>query len=41
MLNEPNIESPANIDASVMFRDHREKYEQKVRDLVLKSMEDI
>ena len=41
MLNEPNIESPANIDASVMFRDHREKYEQKVRELVLKSMEDI
>jgi ubiquitin-conjugating enzyme E2 G1 len=41
MLNEPNIESPANIDASVMFRDHRDKYEQKVRELVLKSMEDI
>ena len=26
MLNDPNIESPANIDASIEFRDQREKY---------------
>ena len=41
LLNEPNIESPANLDASIMFRDHRDLYEKKVRELVLKSMEDI
>ena len=41
MLNEPNCDSPANIDASVQFRDHREEYKKKVRQLVLKSMEDF
>lgn len=30
MLNDPNINSPANVAASVMFRDKREEYEQKV-----------
>jgi ubiquitin-conjugating enzyme E2 G1 len=41
MLNEPNCDSPANIDASVQFRDHKEDYKKKVRQLVLKSMEDF
>ena len=41
MLNEPNCDSPANIDASVQFRDHLEDYKKKVRQLVLKSMEDF
>jgi len=41
MLNEPNCDSPANIDASVQFRDHIEEYKKKVRQLVLKSMEDF
>jgi ubiquitin-conjugating enzyme E2 R len=31
MLNDPNTESPANVDASVMFRDHREEFERRVR----------
>ena len=26
MLNDPNINSPANIDASVQYRDQREAY---------------
>jgi len=31
MLNDPNIDSPANIDASVMFRDDIELYQKTVR----------
>jgi len=31
MLNDPNINSPANVSASVMFRDQREQYEAKVQ----------
>ena len=31
MLQNPNIESPANIDASKEYRDEREKYNMKVR----------
>lgn len=31
MLTEPNISSPANVDASVMFRNNREDYDAKVR----------
>ena len=31
MLNEPNIDSAANIDASLMYRDKREDYNKKVR----------
>ena len=41
MLNEPNCDSPANIDATVQFRDHKDDYKKKVRHLVLKSMEDF
>ena len=33
MMNDPNINSPANIDASVQYRDDRETYNQKVRRL--------
>jgi ubiquitin-protein ligase len=41
MLNDPNIESPANIDASVQFRDDREAFNKKVRILTTKSLEDV
>ena len=41
MLNDPNCDSPANIDAAVMFRKNRKDYEKKVRQLALKSMEDF
>ena len=41
MLNDPNCDSPANIDAAVMFRNNRKDYEKKVRQLALKSMEDF
>jgi ubiquitin-protein ligase len=33
MLNDPNIESPANLDASIEFRDNNEEYNKKVRKL--------
>ena len=41
MLNDPNIDSPANLDASVQFRDDKEGYNKKVRVLAAKSLEDI
>ena len=33
MLNDPNISSPANIDAAVEYRDRREDYIKKVKKL--------
>ncbi len=33
MLNDPNIDSPANLDASLEFRDDTENYKKKVRKL--------
>lgn len=41
MLNEPNIESPANLDAAKEFRDDRESYKKKVRKLAQKSLEQM
>ena len=41
MLNAPNCDSPANVDAAVMFRNNRKDYEKKVRQLALKSMDDF
>lgn len=37
MLNDPNINSPANVSASVQFRDHREAFMQKVKEQVEES----
>ena len=41
MLTDPNCDSPANIDASIMFKNKPEEYKKKVRQLVLKSMDDM
>ena len=41
MLNDPNIDSPANLDASVMFRDDNESYKKEVRRLAQKSIDDL
>ena len=41
MLNDPNCDSPANIDAGVMFRNNREEYNKKVKQLAIKSMEEF
>ncbi|KAI0391271.1 ubiquitin-conjugating enzyme/RWD-like protein [Xylariaceae sp. FL0594] len=41
LLDDPEITSPANVDASVMFRDDRASYNQKAREIVEKSKSDI
>jgi len=41
MLNDPNIDSPANLDASVQFRDDPEAYKKQVRKLTARSLEDM
>ena len=41
MMNDPNIESPANLDASVQFRDDYEGYKKQVRKLTARSLEDM
>ena len=41
MLNDSNIDSPANLDASLQWRDDREAYNKKVRMLAAKSLEDM
>ena len=38
MLPNPNFESPANIDASVMCKDSYDKYKQKIYKIVSKSL---
>ena len=39
MLNDPNIESPANLDASVQFKDDLPAYKKKVKKLTQLSVE--
>ena len=34
LLNEPNIESPANIDASILFKNNIIEYNKKVKNLL-------
>jgi ubiquitin-protein ligase len=34
MISNPNFESPANIDASVMWRNNKELYDEMVYKLV-------
>ena len=41
MLNDPNIESPANLDAAIEFRDNREVFNKKVRKLTQQSVESL
>ena len=41
MLNDPNIESPANLDASVQYKEDRKQYRRKVRRLAIKSVENM
>ena len=41
MLSSPNIDSPANLEASLMYRDHIADYNQKVRALAMKSIEEL
>ena len=41
LLDDPEINSPANVDASVLFRDKREAYKQRAKETVEKSKKDI
>lgn len=40
MLSDPNDESPANLDAAVMWRNDRKQFKKKVRETVRKSQEE-
>ena len=40
MLSDPNDESPANLDAAVMWRNDRQAFKKKVRQVVRKSQEE-
>ena len=39
MLNDPNLESPANLEASKQFKDEPEAYRKKVKRLATLSVE--
>jgi ubiquitin-conjugating enzyme E2 R len=41
LLDDPEINSPANVDASVLYRDKREAYNARSRETVEKSKKDI
>ena len=41
MLNDPNISSPATIDAAVELRDSPEAYKKKVKRLTIQSVESL
>ncbi|KAI2623177.1 ubiquitin-conjugating enzyme/RWD-like protein [Hypoxylon sp. NC1633] len=41
LLDDPEINSPANVDASVMYRDDRSAYNQRAKEIVQRSKEDI
>mmetsp|Transcript_6111 Transcript_6111/g.7710 ORF Transcript_6111/g.7710 Transcript_6111/m.7710 type:complete len:176 (-) Transcript_6111:715-1242(-) len=38
---QPNLDSPANIDAAKEFKDHHREYKKRVRRLARKSIEDL
>lgn len=40
LLNDPNTSSPANVEASNLYKDNRREYTKRVRDIVEKSWED-
>ncbi|CAM1508119.1 Fc.00g049670.m01.CDS01 [Cosmosporella sp. VM-42] len=41
LLDDPEINSPANVDASVLYRDKRSEYDRKAKDIIAKSQKDI
>lgn len=41
LLDDPEINSPANVDASVLYRDKRATYDEKARALVGRTQADI
>ncbi|KXX78757.1 Ubiquitin-conjugating enzyme E2 R1 [Madurella mycetomatis] len=41
LLDDPEINSPANVDASVMYRDRRDEYNRAAKETVERSQKDI
>ncbi|KFA55088.1 hypothetical protein S40293_03558 [Stachybotrys chartarum IBT 40293] len=41
LLDDPEINSPANVDAGVLYRDNREEYVKRAKELVARSQKDI
>ncbi|KAI0471601.1 ubiquitin-conjugating enzyme/RWD-like protein [Xylariaceae sp. FL0804] len=41
LLDDPEINSPANVDAGVLYRDNRTAYNKKAKELVEQSKQDI
>ena len=41
MLVDPNVESPANVDAAKMLKGNKKEYDKKLRYLGRKSIDDI
>src|ERR1700733_2535451 len=41
LLDDPEISSPANVDAGVMYRDDRAQYNEKAEEAVADSQKDI
>ncbi|CAL3965786.1 hypothetical protein PZA11_002646 [Diplocarpon coronariae] len=41
LLDDPEIGSPANVDAGILYRDNREEYNKKAKDTVTASKKDI
>jgi len=41
MLSDPNCDSAANIDASIMWRDDRTAFKRKVSECVRKTLEEM
>lgn len=40
LLNDPNTSSPANVEASNLYKDSRKEYHKRVRETVEKSWDD-
>lgn len=41
LMDDPEINSPANVDASVLYRDRREEYDKRARETVERTQKDV
>ncbi len=41
MLVDPNLDSPANVDAAKLLKENKKEYEKKLRYLARKSIGDV
>ena len=41
MLNDPNLSSPANVDAAKHYKESPTEYKKKVKKLAAKSIEEL